>query len=180
MYRIRLASGEQAVYKTVEELAAAVASGVVSPTAEVFHKAANRWLPINTHPDYRAVVTDKRPALPEAPQETSLPERHTPITRKSGSAGELDKLELMEAQPASSPEPASFPEPEAPEPVRAETPPLPPEPKIAEVPDLVAVSEQEVQPQLAPLVNRPKSPVLLISLSAGGLVAALAIAAVLL
>src|SRR5574338_40540 len=103
MYRIRLASGEQAVYKTVEELAAAVASGVVSPTAEVFHKAANRWLPINTHPDYRAVVTDKRPAVPEAPAESSLPQRHTPATRKSD-ATDLDKLELLAPQPEIEPE----------------------------------------------------------------------------
>lgn len=63
MYRIRLQSGEEAVYKTVEELAAAVTSGMISPTAEVFHKAGNRWLPINTHPDYRAVITAKRRAL---------------------------------------------------------------------------------------------------------------------
>lgn len=63
MYRIRLQTGEEAVYKTVEELAAAVTSGMISPTAEVFHKAGNRWLPINTHPDYRAVITAKRQAL---------------------------------------------------------------------------------------------------------------------
>ena len=69
MYRIRLTAGEEAVYKTVEELAQAVASGVVSPQAEVFHRAGNRWLPIHTHPDYRALVTGKRPALfrPSAP-----------------------------------------------------------------------------------------------------------------
>lgn len=69
MYRIRLTSGEEAAYKTVEELAQAVSSGVISANAEVFHKAGNRWLPINTHPDYRALVTGKRPAVarPSAP-----------------------------------------------------------------------------------------------------------------
>lgn len=56
MYRIRLATGEEAVYRSVEELALAVSSGVVSPNAEVFHKAAHRWLPIETHPDYRAAL----------------------------------------------------------------------------------------------------------------------------
>lgn len=63
MYRIRLASGEEAVYRSAEELAVAVSSGVVSPTAEVFHNSASRWLPIDLHPDYRAVATGKRPAL---------------------------------------------------------------------------------------------------------------------
>ncbi len=65
MYRIRLGSGEEAVYRTAEEMALAVRSGVLSPTAEVFHKSADRWLPIDVHPDYRAVVTGKRPALPD-------------------------------------------------------------------------------------------------------------------
>ena len=68
MYRIRLESGEEAVYRSAEELALAVSSGVVSPTAEVFHNAASRWLPINIHPDYRAVITGKGPALPALPE----------------------------------------------------------------------------------------------------------------
>ncbi len=64
MYRIRLESGEEAVYRTVQELAQAVSSGMVSPTAEVYHKAANRWLPINSHPDYRAaIITGKQTAI---------------------------------------------------------------------------------------------------------------------
>jgi hypothetical protein len=63
MYRIRLSTGEEAVYRSAEELALAVASGVVSPPCEVFHNSAHRWLPIELHPDYRAVVTGKRPAL---------------------------------------------------------------------------------------------------------------------
>lgn len=69
MYRIRLASGEEAVYRTVQELAQAVASGMVSPDAEVYHKGANRWLPINTHPDYRAaMVTGQQTAINPAIQ----------------------------------------------------------------------------------------------------------------
>lgn len=70
MYRIRLASGEEAVYRTAQELAKAVSSGVVSASAEVFHKSAGRWLPINMHPDYRQVVSGKRVAA-SAPQSTA-------------------------------------------------------------------------------------------------------------
>jgi hypothetical protein len=64
MYRIRLANREEAVYKSADELAQAVRMGIVSPDAEVFHNAAHRWLPIELHPDYRAVVSGKRPSLP--------------------------------------------------------------------------------------------------------------------
>jgi len=92
MYRIRLASGEEAVYKTVEELAQAVSSGVISPTAEVFHKAGNRWLPINTHPDYRTLVTARSAA----------------ITRKSGPHSAPLAPPATPASPAS---PAEMPTP---------------------------------------------------------------------
>ncbi len=82
MYRIRLASGEEAVYRTAEELAKAVSSGVVSATAEVFHKSAERWLPINVHPDYRAVASGKRPAVvPEAVASTHLRPVQSPPQR---------------------------------------------------------------------------------------------------
>jgi hypothetical protein len=101
MYRIRLASHEEAVYRTVEELAQAVSSGVVSADAEVFHKAGNRWLPINTHPDYRALVTGKRPALPDAPAacepDTSAPASfRTPPARKAHSGRPAEEFAIPE------------------------------------------------------------------------------------
>lgn len=188
MYRIRLASGEQAVYKTVEELAAAVSSGVVSPTAEVFHKAANRWLPINTHPDYRAVVTDKRPALPENLEESGPLQRRTPATRKSDAALELDRLELLPVQPAPAPVPVPAPVsavpaplPVSPEPVDlTDSAPRPVPAPEGELPDLVAQSELEAQALLTPDLARPRRPTVLIAVTAAGLVGAAAIAAILL
>ncbi|HWA17291.1 MAG TPA: hypothetical protein VG817_12720 [Gemmatimonadales bacterium] len=128
MYRIRLASGEEAVYRTVQELAQAVASGMVSPDAEVYHKAANRWLPIHTHPDYRAAMatgqqTAINPAIsipgPAGPAEatTSPPKSTTPPkgpaipppTRQRTSKTtavplDLDSFELLD--PMAEPEPA--------------------------------------------------------------------------
>ncbi len=65
MYRIKLGSGEEAVFRSAEELAIAVRTGVVSPMSEVFHNAGNRWLPIHVHPDYRAVAAGHLPGVPE-------------------------------------------------------------------------------------------------------------------
>jgi hypothetical protein len=56
MYRVRSQSGEEAVYRTIDELALAVQSGVIGPGSEVYHQTTDRWLPIDAHPDYRAVV----------------------------------------------------------------------------------------------------------------------------
>lgn len=73
MYRIKLVSGEEAVYRSAEELALAVTSGVVTAAAEVFHITANRWLPIDLHPDYRAVVTGNGPAIVANPLHPEIP-----------------------------------------------------------------------------------------------------------
>jgi hypothetical protein len=64
MYRIRLANGEEAVYKSAGELALAVRMGIVSADAEVFHNTGHRWLPIAMHPDYRSAASGKRPSVP--------------------------------------------------------------------------------------------------------------------
>ncbi len=186
MYRIRLHSGEQAVFKTVEELAAAVSSGVVSPTAEVFHKAANRWLPINTHPDYRALVTGKRPALPDsAPAEPST-QRHTPETRKSDAA-DLSGLELLPAQPEPLAPAAVSTPPSGPAVVPATIPmagipltgpvtPSGPQPAVDLI-DLTAQSEQETLPALAPMADQRRQPIALVAILAGAIVTAAAMAA---
>lgn len=54
MFRVRLASGEEAVYRSVEELALGINSGVVSEQAEIFHSKNQQWLPIVRHPEYGA------------------------------------------------------------------------------------------------------------------------------
>ncbi len=63
MYRIRLVNGEEVVYRSAKELTTAVASGVVSPTAEVFHNSGSRWLPIHLHPDYKAATSGQQPVI---------------------------------------------------------------------------------------------------------------------
>jgi len=52
MFRIRLVSGEDTVFRSVEELALGIQSGAISPEARVFHRATQQWLPITSHPEY--------------------------------------------------------------------------------------------------------------------------------
>ena len=54
MFRVRLASGEEAVFRSVDELALGIQSGVISPEAMVFHSKVEQWLPITVHPEYAA------------------------------------------------------------------------------------------------------------------------------
>lgn len=73
MYLIRLASGEERTFATIEDLAVAVQRGEVSREAAIFHRRSNRWLPLEHHP-YFAYATGEQPAVPSAPDEEPAPE----------------------------------------------------------------------------------------------------------
>ena len=56
MYRIELAPGEVAVFRTIEELAVGVRNGVITPRARIYHAASEKWLPIEFHPHYKQAL----------------------------------------------------------------------------------------------------------------------------
>ncbi len=53
MYRIKLTSGDEANYSSIDELAQAVKAGTVTDTAAIYHARAEKWLPIASHPHYK-------------------------------------------------------------------------------------------------------------------------------
>jgi hypothetical protein len=69
MFRIRLASGEEAVFRTVDELALAIQSGSVTAGSEIFHSKSQRWLSIKVHPAYSqaAALASTLPVPPPPP-----------------------------------------------------------------------------------------------------------------
>lgn len=56
MYRVRLASGEETAFRSVEELALGIQSGVITTDAEVYHAPEQEWRPISVHPEYLAAA----------------------------------------------------------------------------------------------------------------------------
>lgn len=63
MYRIQLATGLEAIYRSLEELAVSVQNGIVCPDALVYHRKTGSWLPIENHPHYQAA---RELVLPES------------------------------------------------------------------------------------------------------------------
>ena len=68
MYRIRRESGEEVSLGSIDEFGAAVAAGIVTAKAEIFHARAEKWLPIASHPHFKmasdrvnAAVRDREP-----------------------------------------------------------------------------------------------------------------------
>lgn len=53
MYRIRRESGEEVTLSSIDEFGAAVAAGIVTARAEIFHARAEKWLPIASHPHFK-------------------------------------------------------------------------------------------------------------------------------
>jgi hypothetical protein len=78
MYRIRRESGEEVTFGSVDEFGAAVAAGVVTAKAEIFHARAEKWLPIASHPHFK--LAHDRVAGAAAPK----PPTRTPGLTASG------------------------------------------------------------------------------------------------
>ncbi len=58
MVRVKLGSGELAVFRTVEELSTAVRSGVVQVSAQVFNNDTQAWLSIQEVPELQAIQAE--------------------------------------------------------------------------------------------------------------------------
>lgn len=69
MFRIRFASGEEALFRTVDELADGIREGLVPATAQIFHAKSQQWLPIAVHPVYPHTAPSAASAAGEGPQE---------------------------------------------------------------------------------------------------------------
>ncbi|MEP7324341.1 MAG: hypothetical protein ABI836_00205 [Gemmatimonadota bacterium] len=57
MYRIKLASGQERVYQSIDELTAAVQGGEVNGEALIYHQRADRWLSVANHPHYQIATS---------------------------------------------------------------------------------------------------------------------------
>jgi hypothetical protein len=72
MYRIRLTDGRELEFPSIQEFSAAVHDGTVDEDASIFHRRAERWLPVREHPHYiqaRAQAPAPRPRpAPSAPE----------------------------------------------------------------------------------------------------------------
>ena len=68
MYRIEVKSGEEVVFRTIEELATGIRNGFVTPRARIYHAASQKWLPIEFHPHYKKALAGDFTPTPPAPQ----------------------------------------------------------------------------------------------------------------
>ncbi len=99
MYLVELRPGKEELYRTGDELAAAIRSGEVDGHSRIYHRATSKWISITLHPQYKAIVAEK-PAAPRpapdasdwvlAPQAETLEGAAQPPARLDDMAPESD------------------------------------------------------------------------------------------
>lgn len=151
MYRIEVASGEETVFRTVDELATGIRNGLITPRSRIYHQASQKWLPIEFHPHYKKaldVVTGGAPVIDLGP----------PVWPPQASARR-------------SPVPAPEPRLASPAPKPPASPPLPPPPPpaapvaVAPAPDIETPPAEVVLPKITypevppPLLGETAHPV---------------------
>jgi hypothetical protein len=173
MYRIELGPEDVGVFRSVEEMATAIKTGVITSKARIYHSASDKWLPIEFHPHFKkAREMAAGPVAPAAVQsppprmEPMQPTRRTPLPEPSPVAGlplievalasrpaapEVESVEHYESAriptPVPAPAPAPAPMPERP-PALWMAPTLPePAPAPPAVPEPVAI-----KPPAAPVI----------------------------
>ena len=66
MYLVELRPGKEELYRTTEDLAAAIRKGDVDVHSRIYHRATSKWISVTLHPQYKAIVSE-RPAPPPLP-----------------------------------------------------------------------------------------------------------------
>ncbi len=152
MYRIELGPDDIGVFRSIEEMATAIKTGVITPKARIFHSASDKWLPIEFHPHYKkaremaASAAAPPPAPCHAPVRVAVDASSRRMPVPAPAPAPVAGLPLIDvAAPPRSLAPAPVPAPVAatpiPAPVLAEPEPEPvaAEPAVPE-PDLTATS----------------------------------------
>ena len=64
MYLVELRPGKEELYRTGDELAAAIRSGEVDGHSRIYHRSTSKWISITLHPQYKAILAEKPARAP--------------------------------------------------------------------------------------------------------------------
>ena len=65
MYLVELKRGQEEVYRSMDELTAAIRRGDVTWQSRIYHQAAMMWISITLHPHFTKIVGDRRAEPPQ-------------------------------------------------------------------------------------------------------------------
>ena len=124
MYRIRLTDGRELEYPSIQEFSAAVRDGTVDEDASIYHRRAERWLPVREHPHFIRAREEAR----QAPSPTQGVDLDAILSLLDSPGGKRPPAPAASA-PAEPRHPAPAPEPQA-------EAPIPSKPTVEAIGDL--------------------------------------------
>ena len=62
MYLVEIKAGQEQLYESSSDLAAAIQGGVIGPDARIFHRTSSSWISITLHPEYRKAMASRAAA----------------------------------------------------------------------------------------------------------------------
>ena len=162
MLRIKLASGEETVFRTVAELALGIQNGLVTSRALIYHQRSEKWIPVTVHPAYKTALEggSALAAQAGAPTTTTAVEEPPAPPQRPAAAGPKPVMPSPTPPPPPIAAPAqrvaAAPKVAAPTPAlpKASTPPLPPAP----APPLAIAPLPEVEPPAPAPPTAPTPP----------------------
>lgn len=137
MYRIEVATGDETVFRTIEELATGIRNGLITPRSRIYHAASQKWLAIELHPHYKKaldLVTGGAPMIDTGvtrptPRRTPAPSPAPGPTPSSPPALHTSRVEPWRPPVTPKPAPAAPPAP-----TRPPSASLPPQPSARPAP----------------------------------------------
>ena len=71
MYLVELRPGKEELYRSGDDLAAAIRRGDVDVHSRIYHRATSKWISVTLHPQFKAIVAEKavRPRAAARPQQ---------------------------------------------------------------------------------------------------------------
>jgi hypothetical protein len=72
MYLVELGAGKDELYRSTEELVAAIRRGEIGPQSRIYHRSSSKWLPITVHPEFRRYASERANGRPPRKQWTFL------------------------------------------------------------------------------------------------------------
>src|SRR6185503_166065 len=65
MYLVELRPGKEELYRSGDDLAAAIRKGDVDGHSRIYHRATSKWISVTLHPQYKAIVAERpAPSVP--------------------------------------------------------------------------------------------------------------------
>jgi hypothetical protein len=59
MFLVEIEAGREALYNSVNALAAAIRRGEVGPQSRIFHRASSSWISITLHPEFKKAAATR-------------------------------------------------------------------------------------------------------------------------